>query len=155
IHRTDAAIVPGLESAIRNPQSAIRNGDTVMSPSATPVRQAPSYLWWLILGLVGLDYFSTLAYLPSIAVEAAGRAAPLAALGVVVATLLGALPVYHYVVGRSPHGAGATGLLERVLHGWQGKVVVLVLLGFVATDFIITRSLSLADATVHLVHNPY
>jgi hypothetical protein len=126
-----------------------------MPASALPPKQAPSYLWWLVLGLVGLDYFSTLAYLPSMAVEAAGAAAPLAALAVVVVTLLGALPVYLYVVGRSPHGAGATGLLERVLHGWQGKIVVLALLGFVATDFIITRSLSLADATVHLVHNPY
>jgi len=113
------------------------------------------YSWWLVLGLVGLDYFSTLAYVPSMGVEAASPMAPLAALGVVAATLLGALPVYLYVVGRSPDGAGATGLLERLVHGWVGKFLILVLLGFVATDYVITRSLSLADATVHLINNPY
>lgn len=120
--------------------------------SSPPSRTFP---WWLVLGLVGLDYFSTLAYVPSMAVEAAGPLAPLATLGVVVATLLGALPVYLYVVGRSPNGAGASGLLERLVHGWFGKFLILALLGFVATDYVITRSLSLADASVHLIHNPY
>ncbi len=115
-----------------------------------------TYSWWLVLGLVGLDYFSTLAYLPSMAVEAnVGSMATLVTLSVVLATLLGALPVYLYVVGRSPDGAGATGLLERLVHGWTGKFLILILLGFVATDYVITRSLSLADATVHLIHNPY
>jgi hypothetical protein len=126
-----------------------------MAQSATPAVPGRVYLWWLVLGLIGLDYFSTLAYLPSLAVEAAGPLAPLGAGAVVLVTLLGALPIYLYVVGRSPHGAGATGLLERLVHGWTGKFLILVLLGFVATDFITTRSLSLADATVHLVHNPY
>ena len=123
--------------------------------SATKAPAPPrTYLWWLVLALVGLDYFSSLAYLPSMAVEGARNLAPLAALGVVAATLFGALPVYCYVVGRSPHGTGATGLLERLVHGWHGKLLILILLGFVATDFVITRSLSLADATVHLIHNP-
>src|SRR5271166_4231543 len=123
-----------------------------MSQSRTPL-PARCCVWWLVLGLVGLDYFSSLAYLPSMAVEAAGKLAPLAALAVVVATLFGALPVYLYVVGRSPNGTGATGLLERLVHGWHGKLLVLIVLGFVATDFVITRSLSLADAAVHLIHN--
>jgi hypothetical protein len=117
--------------------------------------KAPVYAWWLVLGLVGLDYFSTLAYLPSIAVQADHNLAPLAALGVVIVTLLAALPVYLYVVGRSPHGRGATGLLERLISGWGGKVFLLILLGFVGTDFVITRTLSLADAAKHVTHNPY
>jgi hypothetical protein len=125
--------------------------------AARPQRTFP---WWLVLALVGLDYFSTLAYLPSIAVQAAEavgyprQVAPLAALGVVLVTLFGAVPIYAYVVGRSPEGEGATGLLDRVVHGWLGKVLVLVLLGFVATDLVITRTLSLSDASVHITHNP-
>jgi hypothetical protein len=128
------------------------------APSTPPPSKGPVYAWWLVLALVGLDYFSTLAYLPSIAVEGNHGdrlQAPLAALGVVVLTLLGALPVYLYVVGRSPHGQGATGLLERLVHGWSGKVFILVLLGFVATDFVVTRTLSVADASTHLIHNNY
>jgi hypothetical protein len=120
------------------------------------------YAWWLVLCVVGLDYFSTLAYLPSIAVEAAANAAttggpalaPLVVVGVVLVTLFAAVPVYLYVVGRSPHGTGATGLLERLVHGWHGKLLILVLLGFVATDFVITRSLSVADAAAHVLENP-
>jgi hypothetical protein len=116
---------------------------------------AQQYAWWLVLCLVGLDYFSTLAYLPSIAVEAAGPLAPLVAVVVVLVTLLGAVPVYLYVVGRSPHGQGATGLLESLVRGWFGKVMILVLLGFVATDFVVTRSLSTTDASLHIIHNPF
>jgi hypothetical protein len=107
------------------------------------------------LCLVGVDYFSTLAYLPSIAVQAAGRLAPIAAGAVVLVTFLLALPVYWYVVGRSPDGRGAAGLLENLIPGWRGKLIVLTLLGFAAADFVITRSLSLADAAVHIIHNPH
>ena len=111
--------------------------------------------WPLVLCLVGVDYFSTLAYLPSIAVCAAGPWAPIAAGGVVLVTFLLALPLYWYVVGRSPDGRGATGLLEDLIPGWRGKLVVLTLLGFAAADFVITRSLSVAVAAVHLIHNPH
>jgi hypothetical protein len=122
-------------------------------------KPAPSrplaFAWPLVLCLVGLDYFSSLAYLPSIAVEAAGPLAPVAVLAVVAATLLAALPVYWYVVGRSPHGHGATGLLETLVRGWFGKALILVLLGFIGTDFVLTRSLSTADAATHLIRNPF
>jgi hypothetical protein len=102
-----------------------------------------------------LDYFSTLGYQPSIAFEAAGALAPLATVVVVVITLFGALPVYSYVTGKSPHGQGATGLLERLVHGWRGKLLILVLLGFAAADFVLTRTLSLANAAEHVVNNPW
>jgi hypothetical protein len=119
----------------------------------------PTYPWWIILCLVGLDYFSSLAYLPSIAItlfEGEVRdLAPLAGAGVVAITLLAALPVYWYVVGRSPHGKGGVGLLEQRAHGWGGKLLVLVLLGFIATDFVLTRTLSVSDAATHLLKNPF
>jgi hypothetical protein len=124
-----------------------------MTPSK-PEHPPRPYFWLAVLGLVGLDYFSSLAYQPSIVYQVAGLAAPLATIGVLAATLFGALPIYLYVAGRSPHGQGATGLLERCLHGWTGKLLILVLLGFAATDFIVTRTLSAADAAEHLVHNP-
>jgi hypothetical protein len=118
-----------------------------------PAGQQQSFWLW-ILCLIGLDYFSSLAYQPSIAVEVAGQAAPLATLAVVLVTLCGALPVYFYVAGRSPHGEGEVALLEQSFKGWRGKLIVLVLLGFSATDFIITRTVSAADAAVHLLANP-
>jgi membrane-associated protease RseP (regulator of RpoE activity) len=108
------------------------------------------------LCLVGLDYFSTLGYLPSMAADQAGYImAPVSALLVAAITLFVVLPIYLYVVGRSPNGQGATGLLESHLHGWGGKLLVLILLGFVATDFVITRTLSAADASQHLIHDSY
>jgi hypothetical protein len=114
----------------------------------------PQSAWPAILCLIGLDYFSSLGYQPSNAFAAAGLAAPLATLVVVLVTLGGALPVYAYVTSRSPHGQGATGVLERAVHGWIGKLLILVLLGFAATDFVVTRTLSTADAAEHLIHNP-
>lgn len=111
--------------------------------------------WLFVLCLIGLDYFSTLAYLPSIAVDAAGSFAPLSALLIVLVTWLLVVPVYAYIVGRSPRGRGAIGLLDQLIAGWRGKLIVLALLGFAAADFVVTRSLSIADATEHLLHNPH
>src|SRR5207249_12151963 len=101
-----------------------------------------------------LDYLSTLAYQPSIAFGAAGRLAPLATVLVAAATLLLALPVYWYIAGRSPHGGGSTALLERVVPGWFGKLLVLVLLSFGAVDLVFTRTFSAANAAEHLTHSP-
>lgn len=118
----------------------------------------PTYAWWIILCLVGLDYFSSLAYLPSIATtyaEGVRDLAPLTGVGVALVTLLAALPAYWYVVGRSPHGKGGIGLLEQRTEGWSGKLLVLVLLGFLATDFVLTRTLSVSDAATHVIKNPY
>jgi hypothetical protein len=126
-----------------------------MMPRHTSKSSIPGSSWWLVLCLIGLDYFSTLSYLPSLAVEAAGPLAPFAALVVVAVTLLFALPVYLYVVDRSPHGRGGTGLIEGLVPGWAGKLLVLLILAFVATDYVVTQNLSVADAAEHLRANPY
>lgn len=131
--------------------------DNLFHFHGTSSNQKPekTHHWFSVLCLAGVDYFSTLAYQPGVALLAVGALAPFASFLLVFVTLFGAVPTYIAVSRRSYTGQGSIAMLENILSGWKGKIIVLILIAFIVTDFVITITLSASDAAAHIIENPY
>jgi hypothetical protein len=116
---------------------------------------AARYSWYFVIWLTGVDLFSSLAYQPGLALLAAAALSPIATVFLIAVTLFGILPTYCIVSRHSYSGQGSIAVLEQLLKGWASKIFVLVLLGFACTDFVITTTLAAADASRHMIENPY
>ena len=150
----DEAVLPNLSSPTAAPPKTALGRWLRAGHRLDEADHASTAPWGRVLWLTGVDYFSTLGYQPGIALLAAGVLSPIATLILVAVTLLGAVPVYAQVARRSYAGQGSIAMLESLLRGWGGKLLVLALLGFAATDFVITMTLSAADAAKHAIENP-
>jgi len=126
----------------------------VDKPESEAELRSHQHHWWQVMCVTGVDYFSSLGYAPGVAIVAAGVVAPQATLLLVLLTLFGALPIYRCVAQSSFRGLGSVAMLEKLTKNWWSKIFVLVLLGFAATDFLVTITLSDADGAAHLVQNP-
>ena len=146
--------VPISSLPVRTQPSNSRLARWLLSDPQGETHHEATHSWFQVLWLTGVDYFSTLGYQPGIALLAAGSLSPIATLLLVGVTLFGALPTYSEVARRSYAGQGSIAMLESLLPGWIGKAAVLSLLGFAATDFVITVTLSAADAAKHAIENP-
>jgi hypothetical protein len=154
----DSARFPGEELSdgdTTEPKTALQRWFRSGGPLAHADGKARTYPWYMVVWLTGVDYFSSLAYQPGLALLAAGFLSPTATLFLVLVTLAGALPVYREVAQRSYAGLGSIAILENLLTGWTAKLMVLALIGFATTDFVITMTLSAADAAEHAVANPF